>query len=52
MKKKRKKKQQIKIRYLAISLVSFMISVVINIFFNGDFVSYFAARDSLSKIYY
>ena len=51
MKKKRKKNNKLKLRYLAISLVSFMISVVINIFFNGDYVSYFAARDSLSRYF-
>ena len=50
-KKKRKKNNKLKLRYLAISLVSFTISVVINIFFNGDYISYFAARDSLNRYF-
>ena len=40
-----------KIRYLLIVIISLFISVVINSFFNGNYISYFYAKKSLVKYF-
>lgn len=51
IKKKRKNNNKLKIRYLLIVIISLFISVVINSFFNGNYISYFYAKKSLVKYF-
>lgn len=51
LKKKRKNNKKQKIKYLAIAFISLLSSIGINIFFNGDYISYFSARKSLMNYF-
>lgn len=51
LRKKRKKNKKLKMKYLSIACLSLLVSVCINIFFNGDYISYFSAKKSLMNYF-